>query len=88
MKLVPFYWGLIMVEMGMVDMFMHITELPLTENFPTRPMLPRPLPRVISAKHISIIRLLTTTTLAGSLRREQMAEASIKKLKAEIEQLN
>lgn len=28
------------------------------------------------------------TTLAGSLRREQMAETSIKKLEAEIEQLN
>jgi kinesin family protein 15 len=28
------------------------------------------------------------TTLAGSLRREQMEETSIKKLEAEIEQLN
>lgn len=28
------------------------------------------------------------TTLAGALRREQMAETSIKKLEAEIEQLN
>jgi hypothetical protein len=28
------------------------------------------------------------TTLAGSLRREQMAEISIKQLDAEIEQLN
>lgn len=28
------------------------------------------------------------TTLAGSLRREQMAETSIKQLEAEVEQLN
>lgn len=28
------------------------------------------------------------TTLAGALRREQMAETSIKELEAEIEQLN
>jgi kinesin family protein 15 len=28
------------------------------------------------------------TTLAGALRREQMEETSIKKLEAEIEQLN
>lgn len=36
----------------MVSMFMHITKLPLTDDFPTPPVLPR----VTSTKHISVVR--------------------------------
>ncbi|XVE49142.1 hypothetical protein DITRI_Ditri01bG0058600 [Diplodiscus trichospermus] len=73
---------------------MQLEEYPSVSNDSTYAMGQEQVDDVLGYESKGIVRMSTKqlksleTTLAGALRREQMAESSIKKLEAEIEQLN